>query len=206
MGLFGWLFGDAKPEFRENPRAAELDAHRKRGLGHLARSEYEQAIGAFRDALAISPDDPDLRKALAVCLRAVGDDAGAASEADRTREAVRRATERWARVEGRAVPLYWENELVGHFTKSPVNDDYPRIKGRFAAARSRAGRRFEEIVLGKEYPSRAERLRVRFGGMPDEALVSGVFWIFDHTGTLALYLLELAVVALVATAPGEAPQ
>jgi tetratricopeptide (TPR) repeat protein len=206
MGLFGWLFGDARPEFRENPRAAELDAHRKRGLGHLAKSEYEPAIGAFRDALTISPDDPDLRNALAVCLRAIGDDAGAASEAERTREAVRQATERWAPVEGRAVALYWEGELVGHFTKSPVNDDYPRIKGRFAAARSRAGRRFEEIVLGKDYPSRTDRLRVQFGGMPDEALVSGVTWILDHTGTLALYLLELAVVAPAATEPGEAPK
>src|SRR5262245_28788018 len=111
MRLFNWLFGRTAPAGRD-----EAEGHRARGVAHLSRGEYAQAAAALREALAARPDDPDLRRALAACHRALGDEASANAEADRVRQVARRAAEWWEQRRGQALPLVWEGAVVGHFT------------------------------------------------------------------------------------------
>src|SRR5262249_56210896 len=95
----------------------------------------------LRGARAARPDDPDLRRALATCYRALGDEASAADEAARAQEIVGRAVEWWTRFRGQALPLVWEGECVGHFPPGQA-DDYPRVKGACTASRSPQARPF----------------------------------------------------------------
>jgi tetratricopeptide (TPR) repeat protein len=193
MGLFSWLFGRTAPAVRD-----EAQGPRARAAAHLARGEYEQAEAALREALAARPDDPDLRRALAACHRALGDEASAEVEVDRGRQIARRVAEWWEQFRGRPLPLIWEGAVVGHFTPGRA-DDYPRVKGGWASAGSRAAGRFEGIVLRADYATRPEPLRVSLGdGVGGELLVSAVSVVLDPSGNQVGVLFDLTVI----TPPG----
>jgi hypothetical protein len=195
MGFFSWLFGRTgavSPDEAAHPD--EADGPRGRGVAHLARGEYTEAAAAFREALVARPDDPDLRRALATCCRALGDDAAAADEADRGRKIVRRAAEWWTRFRGQALPVVWEGDCIGHFTPGHA-DDYPRVKGRWTSSGSRRAGRFEGILLRPDYVTRPAPLRVRLGaGVGGEFLVSGVSVVLGPAGGQQAILLDLTVV------------
>jgi|SRR5262245_31911231 len=189
MGLFSWLFGRTGSALRD-----EVEVHRGRGVAHLARGEYAPAAAVFREALAAHPDDPDLRRALATCYRALGDEASAADEAARAQEIVGRAVEWWTRFRGQALPLVWEGECVGHFTPGQA-DDYPRVKGAWTSSGSRQAGRFGTILLRPDYCTRRAYLRVSLGdGVGGEFLVSGVSLVLDLAGNQQAILLDLTVV------------
>src|SRR5262245_54388343 len=105
VGLFNRLFGRPAPA-----RRGDADGPRARGVAHLARGEYAEAAATFREVLALRPDDADVRKALATCCRALGDDTGADDEVALAKAIARRAAEWWAHYLGQALPLVWEGE------------------------------------------------------------------------------------------------
>jgi Flp pilus assembly protein TadD len=54
-----------------------------RGLDHLHKKEYEQAIASFREALQIQPEFPDALDNLGKALEAIGKDGEAIAEFDK---------------------------------------------------------------------------------------------------------------------------
>jgi hypothetical protein len=196
MGLFRWLFGrkvrpDGGPE---SAARDEVESLRSRGVSHLTRGEYAEAAAAFREALHSRPDDPDLRKALAMCCRALGDEEGATAEAKRDQELGRRGAEWWTRFRGVSLPLLWDGECVGHFTPGQV-DVYPKVKGGWTSSGSRQAQQFEAILLRADSCTLPEPLRLGLGaGVGGEYLVSGVSVVLDQGGHEQGVLLDLKVV------------
>ena len=162
---------------------------------HLGKGEYEQAIAEFREVLVYHPNDADVRKAIATCLRAIGDDASAASEAEEAQKTLARAIAHWAQFQSREIPMYWEGELIGYFRVSPVLDDYPRIRGGWTSSGSRRAREFERILLRVDYCARSDLLRVRLGpDMAGECLVNSAPQIADQSGRVVGHYLQLTVI------------
>ena len=77
LASFGihFLYGDNAPEIPL--QAMKLN---QRGLSHLHKKEYDQAIASFREALQIEPEYPDALDNLGKALDATGKDAEAMAD------------------------------------------------------------------------------------------------------------------------------
>ena len=82
--LFFLLFAPtniaARTETPVSPEAAKLN---HRGLEHLNKKEYEQAVASFREALQIQPEYPEALDNLGKALEATGKDAEAITDFDK---------------------------------------------------------------------------------------------------------------------------
>lgn len=70
----------ASTETPVSPEAAKLN---HRGLEHLNKKEYEQAVASFREALQIQPEYPEALDNLGKALEATGKDAEAITDFDK---------------------------------------------------------------------------------------------------------------------------
>jgi tetratricopeptide (TPR) repeat protein len=82
LASFGihFLCADNDPEISH--QAMKLN---QRGLSHLQKKEYDQAIASFREALQIQPEYPDALDNLGKALDATGKDAEAIADFDRAK-------------------------------------------------------------------------------------------------------------------------
>ena len=73
----------------------KADLLRKRAVAHVGKGEYAQAVGELSEAIKYYPEDPDVHESLAVCYRALGDEASAKSATSEAQRLIRQAAERW---------------------------------------------------------------------------------------------------------------
>jgi tetratricopeptide (TPR) repeat protein len=104
LGLFGAAFGHADNDPAIAHEAAKLN---QRGLNHLYKKEYEQAIASFREALKIQPEYPDAFDNLGKALEATGKDAEAIAEFDK---AIKIAPEKAAVYADKGLALFHEGK------------------------------------------------------------------------------------------------
>jgi tetratricopeptide (TPR) repeat protein len=86
LASFGihFLYADNGPEISQ--QAMKLN---QRGLSHLHKKEYDQAIASFREALQIQPENPDTLDNLGKALDATGKDAEAIAESTKPSKLLR---------------------------------------------------------------------------------------------------------------------
>ena len=84
--------------------AAKLN---QRGLDHLHKKEYEQAIASFREALKIQPEYPDAFDNLGKALESTGKDAEAIADFDK---AIKIAPEKAAVYADKGLALFHEGK------------------------------------------------------------------------------------------------
>lgn len=137
--------------------------HRARGLDAAAVGDWPEALGRFRQALALAPDDPMLNWYLGMALRLSGDDAeGAAAylaEAARLDPALTaraHLTIGTVREEGGRV-----EEAIGHFTLAASEaSEGGEAHFRLAEALRRSGRAAAALGYYEQVP---DRRGARFG-------------------------------------------
>jgi tetratricopeptide (TPR) repeat protein len=96
-----FLYADNGPEISQ--QAMKLN---QRGLSHLHKKEYDQAIASFRAALEIQPEYPDALDNLGKALDATGKDAEAIAEFDK---AIKIAPNNAAAYADRGMALFHEH-------------------------------------------------------------------------------------------------
>ena len=144
----------------------KADLQHKRTAAHIMKGEYAQAARELSDAIKYYPEDPSLHESLAVCYRALGDEASANSATIKAQELIRQAAERWSPTWGPPLSVFWKGQLVGHFEGWPGDNDYPRINGKWTPLESALTKQFEAILLRDDYWDRPAPLRVRLGADP----------------------------------------
>ena len=104
LGSIGATFSHADNDPGISHEAAKLN---QRGLDHLHRKEYEQAIASFREALKIQPEYPDAFDNLGKALESTGKDAEAIAEFDK---AIKIAPEKAAVYADKGLALFHEGK------------------------------------------------------------------------------------------------
>ncbi len=102
FGLIGAAFSNADNGRGFSHEDVKLN---QRGLDHLHKKEYEQAIASFREALKIQPEYPDVLDNLGKALEATGKDAEAIANFDR---AIKIAPEKAAVYADKGLALFHE--------------------------------------------------------------------------------------------------
>ena len=115
-----FLYADNAPEIPQ--QAMKLN---QRGLSHLHKKEYDQAIASFREALQIQPEYPDALDNLGKALDATGKDAEAMADFDK---AIKIAPNNAAAYADRGMALFHE----GKYEEAAASYRQAIVSGRYS--------------------------------------------------------------------------
>jgi tetratricopeptide (TPR) repeat protein len=85
MNLFDWLFGKKQVAAPQTTETKSRE-HGVRGVAHLQRGEYEQAVREFTEAIRLDPKNVDAYRGRWLAHCSLGDDANGAADERRWRE------------------------------------------------------------------------------------------------------------------------